>query len=211
MPKPNNRLGAPENALRRLFAELERFSPKQINAASQRKNRSRHVQGWAPLLDKTNICRFSSARLKLMTRRECDDRENGIGLCTRGPERPDICFGRSVLFYSACVRVWMPSYRCLKKAGTTDLLHIFIPCLFERLDRACSHRYPPTPAHAPPLSSHLCFGVQIMELSIKEAAPCILFFCDLHQPLFVFTTTTPRTRTSTISLLPAPPLCLGRD
>lgn len=38
-----------------------------------------------------------------------------------------------------------------------------------------------------------------MELRFKEAARCILFFCDLHQPLFVFTTTTPRTRTSTIS------------
>lgn len=38
-----------------------------------------------------------------------------------------------------------------------------------------------------------------MELRFKGAARCIPFFCDLHQPLFIFTTTTPRTRTSTIS------------
>lgn len=39
-----------------------------------------------------------------------------------------------------------------------------------------------------------------MELCFKEAARCILFFCDLHQPLFVFTTTTPRTKPPTSAL-----------
>lgn len=46
----------------------------------------------SPPLNRTNICRFSSARLKLMMSHECADRENGTGLCTRGPLRPDICF-----------------------------------------------------------------------------------------------------------------------
>lgn len=63
----------------------------------------------APLLNKTNICRFSSARLKLMTSRECADRENGIGLCTRGPVRPDICFvkwgGWNIILYGMCAYV----------------------------------------------------------------------------------------------------------
>lgn len=56
-----------------------------------------------------------------------------------------------------------------------------------------------TTAEPLPSSFDLCFGGQIMELRFKGAARCIPFFCDLHQPLFVFTTTTPRTRTSAIS------------
>lgn len=68
-----------------------------------------------PLLNKTNICRFSSARLKLMTSCECTDRENGIGLCTRGPLRPDICFGEccgwSVWVYIVC------AHMCVEMAG----------------------------------------------------------------------------------------------
>lgn len=42
--------------------------------------------------NRTNICCFPSARVKLMTRRQCADRENGIGWRTRVPLRPHICF-----------------------------------------------------------------------------------------------------------------------
>lgn len=58
-----------------------------------------------------------------MTRCECDDREKGTGLCTRGPERPDTRFGRSVISYT-CVCVWMLSYRCFQEGRKTHL------CLF---------------------------------------------------------------------------------
>lgn len=72
------------------------------------------------LLNKTNICRFSSARLKLMMSHECADRENGIGLCTRAPVRPDICFrkccGWNMGLYGVCpcvrARVCKLRYRC---------------------------------------------------------------------------------------------------
>ena len=76
-----------------MFVEVKRsFSKASKPDHRQVQKRTRSEKG--PLLNKTNICRFSSARLKLMTSRECADRENGIGLCTRGPARPDICFGK---------------------------------------------------------------------------------------------------------------------
>lgn len=100
-----------------------------------------------PLLNKTNICRFSSARLKLMTSRECADRENGIGLCTRAPVRPDICFGKccgwSMALYSVrpcvCVSAWKVRYRYprLGEAGKR-LLHFLLqfiyPSMFIQVD-----------------------------------------------------------------------------
>lgn len=51
-----------------------------------------------------------------------------------------------------------------------------------------------------------------MERCFKEAARCVLFFRDLHQPLFVFTTATPPDpKPPPSSPLPALPLCLGRE
>lgn len=120
-----------------------------------------------------------------MMRCESDDRENGIRLCTRGPEKPDICFGRSVLVHN--VRPKLKEGK--QKSGP---LQGFSPSL-------CMLTQVKTTAMPPPSSFELCFGGQIMELRFKGATRCIPFFCDLHQPLFVFTTTTPRTRTSTIS------------
>lgn len=94
--------------------------------ASKPNHRQRHIQRRGALLDRTNICRFSSARLKLMTSREFADRENGIGLCTRGPERLDICLGKccgwSAGLYIASVRVLKLRYGC-PTLGETESRH----------------------------------------------------------------------------------------
>jgi len=98
-------------------------------------------------LNKMNICRFSSARLKLMMSHECADGQNGIGLCTRGPERPDICFGKcwgwSIGLDSACVCVGAYKQRHLRvKEAEMDLCYFFCrsfihPCLWRRIKEEC--------------------------------------------------------------------------
>lgn len=69
-----------------------------------------------------------------MTRCDYDDREKGIGLRTSGPERPDICFGRSVIFYSMCVCAWMLGYRCFQEGRKTHFCLFFSPHLCPQVD-----------------------------------------------------------------------------
>lgn len=57
--------------------------------------------------------------------------------CVQEAQRDQTYVLEGLLCSIACVQAWMSSYRCLKKAGITDVCHVFIPCLFERLDRAC--------------------------------------------------------------------------
>lgn len=70
-----------------------------------------------------------------MTSRECADRENGIGLCTRGPVRPDICFGKCCGWSMASVCVRMCVCVCVeaKTALQLLLLHIY-PLMFIEVD-----------------------------------------------------------------------------
>lgn len=81
-----------------------------------------------------------------MTSRECADRENGIGLCTRGLLRPDICLGRTlwmaVCLYavvarpSACVEAKVPETWARRKNRPPPFpfaVHLSRPCLDERM------------------------------------------------------------------------------
>lgn len=166
-----------------LFVKVERFRLKQTNGTTERvKERARSGTGPAAQQNEHLPLLISEIGANDEVREWWQREWNWI--VYKRPRKPDICFGRSV----CSMRV--QSSRCLRqKSGP---LWGFSPSL--RMLAQVE-----TTAVPPPSSFELCFGGQIMELRFKGAARCIPFFCDLHQPLFVFTTTTPRTQTSTIS------------
>lgn len=171
-----------------------------------------------PLLNKTNICRFSSARLKLMTSREFADRENGIGLRTRGPVRPDICFGKccgwSMGLYNVCPCVRKLRCRCPTVGETEYKRQLFLlqfVCLSEfiQVDEGECVSTGKTTFVFLPLQSLL--SLTDNGITRQNGSPSIQFFCDLYQPLFIFTMTTLRPHACTSRLLPASSLCRGTD